>query len=288
VATNSDLQRGVAEDALIAALLEGRSDYCFPGRLKTLAADLARQLLGLIFPHFSEFEQCDPVQMGSQLDEIRAGLRGFLVAVSPNYPEADPALPDRFLAELPAIRCKLIEDAEAADLGDPASTSVNEVILAYPGFYAVAVYRLAHALHQLGYPLLPRLLTEFAHAQTGVDIHPGASIGSRFFIDHGTGIVIGGTAVVGDNVKLYQGVTLGALAVKKNLAAKKRHPTLEDDVVVYANATILGGSTIVGKGSIIGGNVWLPHSVAPGSVVTHHSDIRVRVPGEELALDYQI
>ncbi len=154
-------------------------------------------------------------------------------------------------------------------------------MLTYPGFYAIAIYRVAHALHLLGMPLLPRLLTEFAHQRTGVDIHPGATIGRRFVIDHGTGVVIGETTVIGDGVKLYQGVTLGALVVEKSLSDKKRHPTLEDDVVVYANATILGGDTVVGRGSVIAGNAWLTQSVPPQSVVTRRTEVRPASSGTD-------
>lgn len=176
----------------------------------------------------------------------------------------------QYFQSLPAL-AKIIDlDAEAAFQGDPAARSVEEVIVSYPGFYAIAVHRLAHALHLLGVPLLPRLMSEYAHERTGIDIHPGASIGESFFIDHGTGVVIGETSKIGKNVKIYQGVTLGALSVKKRLQNIKRHPTIEDDVVIYANSTILGGETVVGAGSVIGGNVWLTHSVAAGSKVFNH------------------
>jgi serine O-acetyltransferase len=176
---------------------------------------------------------------------------------------------DAFLEQLPAIHMALLADAEAHFQGDPAARSVDEIIIAYPGFRAVAMYRLAHQLYKSGVPLLPRLITEMGHRETGIDIHPGATIGRAFSIDHGTGVVVGETTVVGDRVKLYQGVTLGAASVRKELANMKRHPTLEDDVVIYANATILGGDTVIGTGSIIGGNVWLTRSVPPRSVVTH-------------------
>lgn len=176
----------------------------------------------------------------------------------------------QYFQSLPAL-AKIIDlDAEAAFQGDPAARSVEEVIVSYPGFYAIAVHRLAHALHLLGVPLLPRLMSEYAHERTGIDIHPGATIGESFFIDHGTGVVIGETSKIGKNVKIYQGVTLGALSVKKRLQNIKRHPTIEDDVVIYANSTILGGETVVGAGSVIGGNVWLTHSVAAGSKVFNH------------------
>jgi serine O-acetyltransferase len=155
----------------------------------------------------------------------------------------------------------------AAFVGDPAAYSKEEVIITYPGFYAVCIYRFAHALHALKIPLLPRLMSEYAHEKTGIDIHPGAHIEESFFIDHGTGVVIGETAIIGRNVKIYQGVTLGALSVKKKMQSIKRHPTIESDVVIYANSIILGGETVVGRGSVIGGNVWLTQSVPAASVV---------------------
>lgn len=178
-----------------------------------------------------------------------------------------------FFERLPDVMDLIAADVEAAYEGDPAATCLEEVVLAYPGVKAVFTYRIAHLLHSLGVPLVPRIMTEFAHNETGVDIHPGASIGREFFIDHGTGVVIGETTVIGDRVKLYQGVTLGALSFPRDVRGDlvrgtKRHPTLEDDVVVYAGATILGGDTVVGSGSVIGGNVWLTTSVPPGSRVT--------------------
>jgi serine O-acetyltransferase len=208
--------------------------------------------------------------VAAELAEARTALAGLVGAVMHDA-TASATVADAVLAALPALHEALLEDARATYEGDPAATSVDEVIAAYPGFYAIACHRLAHALHQLRVPLLPRLVSEFAHRETGIDIHPGATIGHAFAIDHGTGIVIGETAVLGDRVRLYQGVTLGAMAVTKALASTRRHPTLEDDVVVYANATILGGATVVGQGSVIGGNVWLTRSVPPGSVVTHAS-----------------
>jgi serine O-acetyltransferase len=187
------------------------------------------------------------------------------------------------LRRLPDIRLALMRDAEAALAGDPAATNLAEVMLAYPGHYAVTAYRLAHALHDLGAPLLPRMVTEYAHRVTGIDIHPGATIGDWFFIDHGTGVVIGETAVIGARVRLYQGVTLGALSLPASRVAElrhgpKRHPTLEDDVVVYAGATILGGATIIGQGSVIGGNCWVVASVPPGSRVTVQTQVDIRSP----------
>jgi serine O-acetyltransferase len=182
-----------------------------------------------------------------------------------------------FFEGLPDVMDLIATDVDAAYVGDPAATCLEEVVLAYPGVKAVFTYRIAHTLHVLGVPLVPRIMTEFAHNETGVDIHPGATIGREFFIDHGTGVVVGETTVIGDRVKLYQGVTLGALSFPRDargglVRGTKRHPTLEDDVVVYAGATILGGDTVVGRGSVIGGNVWLTTSVPPGSRVTLSRD----------------
>ena len=177
-----------------------------------------------------------------------------------------------FFNTLPSLAEQLDADADAAFNGDPAAYSREEVIITYPGFFAVCVYRLAHALQSLSIPLLPRLMSEYAHEKTGIDIHPGAKIEPGLFIDHGTGVVIGETSIIGKNVKIYQGVTLGALSVKKRLQNVKRHPTIESDVVIYANSTILGGETTIGQASIIGGNVWLTESVPAKSVVFNKSE----------------
>jgi serine O-acetyltransferase len=190
-----------------------------------------------------------------------------------------------FLEQLPELRKILAMDVQAAYDGDPACKSLDEVIFCYPGLDAITIYRLANILYKLSVPLIPRMMTEWAHSRTGIDIHPGATIGRYFFIDHGTGVVIGETTDIGDWVKLYQGVTLGALSfatdTEGNLVrGTKRHPTIEDRVVVYANATILGGNTVVGKGSVIGSSVWLTRSVAPGTTVTMESP-RLRIRGDE-------
>jgi serine O-acetyltransferase len=183
---------------------------------------------------------------------------------------------DEFFAATPAIYKILLEDAQAVLDFDPAAKSIEEVLVAYPGFYATAVYRFSHELHKLGVKILPRFFSEYAHSKTGIDIHPGATIGKSFFIDHGTGIVIGETTVIGNKVKIYQGVTLGALSVNKDKAKTKRHPTIENDVTIYSGATILGGETVVGHDSVIGGNVWLTNSVQPFSIVYHKSEVTIR------------
>lgn len=183
---------------------------------------------------------------------------------------------DAFISKIPDLQTNLLIEAENFLLNDPASRSVEEVILTYPGFFALTVHRISNELFKLNTPIIPRLFSEYAHSKVGIDIHPGAQIGKGFFIDHGTGIVIGETSVIGENVKIYQGVTLGALFVTKNLKNKKRHPTIEDNVVIYAGATILGGDTVVGHDSTIGGNVWLTQSVIPYSLIFHTSEIKIR------------
>lgn len=182
----------------------------------------------------------------------------------------------QFIKKLPGIKKVLLKDAEFILESDPAAKNLIEVIFIYPGFFAIYCYRIANYLALLDIPLLPRMITEYAHKNTGIDIHPLATIGSPFSIDHGTGIVIGETTTIGNNVKLYQGVTLGALSVEKNKASKKRHPTIEDNVILYSGCTILGGETVVGRNSVIGGNVWLTESIAPFSVAYHKSEIVVR------------
>ena len=175
-----------------------------------------------------------------------------------------------FLNGIPDIRAMVQTDLQAAYDGDPAATGMDEVIFSYPGLYAISVYRLAHELFRLGVPMIPRMMTEYAHSLTGIDIHPGATIGKYFFIDHGTGIVIGETTTIGDNVKVYQGVTLGALSTRggQQLRGKKRHPTIEDNVTIYAGASILGGNTVIGAGSVIGSNAFITSSIAPGTTVS--------------------
>jgi serine O-acetyltransferase len=200
------------------------------------------------------------------------------------------------LRRLPEVRLVLEQDVESAYAGDPAAKSYHEIIFCYPGLEAITIYRIAHELLLLGVPLIPRMMTEAAHSKTGIDIHPGARIGPGFFIDHGTGVVIGETCDIGKNVKLYQGVTLGALSFPRDssgniIRGMKRHPTLEDEVVVYANATILGGDTVLGRGAVIGSSVWLTQSVAPGTVVSMEKpSLRMKGPNTttEFTPNYQI
>jgi len=230
---------------------------------------LVKKVFRLLFPFnekIADPEIPDPGKMiKEQLEIILSGL----------IPENEKVT-GQFLDNLTAIKKTLLKDAQFILDSDPAAKHLVEVIAIYPGFFAIYCYRIAHALDQLTVPLLPRMITEYAHKITGIDIHPGAEIGCPFSIDHGTGIVIGETTKIGNSVKLYQGVTLGALSVDKSKASKKRHPTIGDNVILYAGSTILGGETIVGRDSIIGGNVWLTESVAPFSVVYHKSEIIIR------------
>jgi serine O-acetyltransferase len=250
-----------------------RRGYALPKQADRAAHECIRDAMALLFPHFAEGRSCNRARVEEELSGL---LRRIDVFPRQDGGVAEP-LGEPFVRRLFVIRDQLLEDAAALVRTDPAAHTMDEVILAYPGFFALGCYRIAHELLEFGVTLLPRLMTEIAHRETGVDIHPGARIGRALAIDHGTGIVVGETAEIGNHVRLYQGVTLGALRVEKQ-ARTKRHPTLEDDVVVYANATILGGNTIVGRGSVIGGNVWLTHSVPPGSVVTHGATIEHHAP----------
>jgi serine O-acetyltransferase len=230
---------------------------------------VVKKIFKLLFPFDEKLTDSEIPDPGNtikdQLDLIFTGL----------IPENEKVM-KQFLDILPSIRMILLKDAEFILESDPAAKHLVEVIAIYPGFFAIYCYRIAHTLEQFSVPLLPRMITEYAHKTTGIDIHPGAVIGIPFSIDHGTGIVIGETTQIGNYVKLYQGVTLGALSVDKNKASSKRHPTIEDNVILYAGSTILGGETIVGRNSVIGGNVWLTESIAPFSVVYHKSEIIVR------------
>jgi serine O-acetyltransferase len=242
--------------------------------------EFVAKALGLLFPHFA-----DPKRSTSAAEDL-ASLRDLLcdaVRGLSGVFESSESVAEAFLGELPNVYRRLLLDGQAVVDFDPAAKNLDEVIFAYPGFYALAVHRLAHELYKLRLPFLPRLLGEFAHSGTGIDIHPGASIGEPFFMDHGTGIVIGETAVIGKRVKIYQGATLGAYQVRKTLAGVKRHPTIEDDVVIYSNATILGGATVIGARSVIGANSWVTESIPPDSVVSHRTT--VQLPKEDRSYD---
>lgn len=239
--------------------------------------EFVEDLIDLLFPHYSgEYEYFIAEEVMGKLELLQRDLKKLLLPQKENARFSAEEIAIKFFNELPVIYKKLWMDAQAIYEGDPAAKSIDEVISAYPGFLAIYTYRIAHEFYQHNVPIFPRMITEYAHYRTGIDIHAGAKIGDSFFIDHGTGIVIGETTVIGNHVKLYQGVSLGALSVSKSMSDQKRHPTIEDRVVIYSNATILGGNTVIGHDSIIGGNVWLTESVAPHSTVYHKSEIHVR------------
>ncbi|HTM98399.1 MAG TPA: hypothetical protein VL088_06645 [Pedobacter sp.] len=239
-----------------------------------IIADWAIRLIQLLYPEnrSGNFEDIKALQ--EQGEKLKYELVGLLQA-SGQMIEANQ-IADDFFNGLQELYNVLDTDISAAYEGDPAAISRLEIIRSYPGFYAICLYRIAHFLQKRSVPLIPRILTEHAHARTGIDIHPSAEIGEYFYIDHGTGVVIGETTKIGRNVKIYQGVTLGALSVSKELAGKKRHPTVEDRVVIYAGATILGGKTIIGHDSVVGGNVWLTESILPFATVYHSPVITIR------------
>ncbi len=235
----------------------------------------ASRLICVLYPELSHFTYQSPEGIKDDFIKLEKELVRLMDATKACTNCNHEAVSAQFFQQLPELYRVLNTDINAIHQGDPAARTEFEVIRAYPGFYALSFYRIAHALHQLDVPLLPRILTEFAHSKTGIDIHPGAKIGEHFMIDHGTGIVIGETSIIGEHVKMYQGVTLGALSISKNMVKIKRHPTIEDNVVIYSGATILGGDTLIGEGSVIGGNVWLTQSVPPGSLVYHSPEITV-------------
>lgn len=243
-------------------------------------ARLMTKLLLLMFPEQTKKHRHSVEELRTAFGKMEAELTAVLSSMQGHLNAPAETIVGRFMAQLPEVYRLLNTDIQAALAGDPAATCEYEIVRAYPGFYAIAFYRMAHALRELEVPLLPRVLTEFAHSRTGIDIHPGAEIDEYFFIDHGTGIVIGETTAIGKHVKLYQGVTLGALSVSKEMASQKRHPTVEDHVVIYSGATILGGETIIGHHSTIGGNVWITESVAPYSKIYHRPEQIFKVGSE--------
>lgn len=232
-----------------------------------------RSLLGAMFPDFAKEKFSTEESFASHLERVQGQLARLIESSTGSSSDNAHQKAEAFFQKLPIVYDCLLEDVTAMYEGDPAAKSKDEVIRTYPGFYAIAAYRLAHELHVLGVQGMPRIITEHAHSKTGIDIHPAAKIGRHFCIDHGTGIVIGETAIIGNHVKLYQGVTLGAVSIDKKDAQTKRHPTLEDRVVVYAGATILGGQTVIGHDSIVGGSVWLTRSVPPHSKIYYQSRI---------------
>jgi serine O-acetyltransferase len=256
----------------VARVVDQCRALMFPGYVGPSVARLPRtELRDFIRERLDELRNTLRRQVYRALHHKQQLARGTADLDSTDSAVAAEDITARFLAALPALRESIALDVRAAYEGDPAASGIDEVLFCYPGTYAISVYRIAHALAREGALLVPRMMTELAHEKTGIDIHPGATVGRSFFIDHGTGVVVGETTVIGDRVRLYQGVTLGALSVQRGEArpepGAKRHPTLEDDVVIYAGATILGGDTVIGKGAIIGGNAWVTASVAPGARV---------------------
>lgn len=239
-----------------------------PGVHIKMVSNFAYRQIQFLFPALCEhnFQSLD--EFKSAYFGLKTDFAKILVNL-PNLPKPVDALKIEFFNSLPTLREQIIEDAKAILAGDPAAVNYEEVIRSYPGFFAIAIFRIANFIHRQGIPIFPRMLTEYAHGMTGIDIHPGATIGHRFCIDHGSGVVVGETVHIGDDVKLYQGVTLGALSVDKSMAQTKRHPTIGDRVVIYANATILGGNTVIGHDSVIGGNVWITKSVPPHSQILY-------------------
>ncbi|MBE6351774.1 MAG: serine acetyltransferase [Treponema sp.] len=282
-------------DSLVDRILDSYEKYGlinrndienFPNRQNVVS--VLQDLQSLILPGFKAAEDIEPLNIrfitGQKVNNIIAKLtreiqKSLIYTISKVKGNSDNIenshcfkLAERtsiaLIEEIPELRRKIQLDTIAAYNGDPAAHSKEEVILSYPGLEAIVIHRIANFLYKNGIPIIPRIMSEHVHGKTGIDIHPGATIGESFFIDHGTGVVIGETCVIGKNVKIYQGVTLGALSVKKELQDKKRHPTIEDNVTIYAGATILGGDTVIGKGCIIGGNTWVTQSVEEGTVIT--------------------
>ncbi len=228
------------------------------------------KLLGALFADFTQLAHLSEAEFMELMKQLQRDL-DRLLQQSPSQLGKVSQVTQAFFDSIPTIYDLIQDDVTGIYEGDPAAKDRSQVIRSYPGFYAIAAYRFAHRLHRLGVEDLPRIITEYAHSRTGIDIHPSATIGSHFCIDHGTGIVVGATTVIGNHVKIYQNVTLGAISVNKEDAAIKRHPTIEDHVVIYSGATILGGKTVIGRGSVIGGNVWLTRSVPPDSKVYYQS-----------------
>jgi serine O-acetyltransferase len=274
----------------IVALHDQDDRFCHispePAPSRALVIEIIRRAMRIMYPGYFSEACMDEVNMryylGQEVIEFFQLLSGQITTAirhdcvrfdlaCTNCDERGQRAALQFLKDIPNLQAVLAKDIIAAHEGDPASKYYDEVIFSYPGLFAITVYRMAHHLIEQGVPLIPRIMTEYAHSITGIDIHPGVHIGESFFIDHGTGVVIGETTTIGNHVRIYQGVTLGALSLSKDeverLRNKKRHPTIEDDVIIYSNATILGGNTVIGARSVIGGNVWLTESVPPDTTV---------------------
>ena len=269
----------MAVDTILADYQQGRDIdrielFCHPD--KDVVIDIVHKLHRLLFPGYSWDKNYRIYNARHNLSMLMEDVlfnlsRQAGIVLGDEEKGKDLCL--EFFRQIPQIRALLQTDLQAAFDGDPAATDKDEVILSYPGLYAISIYRLAHTLYALGLPMIPRMMTEHAHSVTGIDIHPGATVGAYFFIDHGTGIVIGETTVIGEGVKVYQGVTLGGLSTRggQHLRGKKRHPTIEDNVTIYANATILGGDTVIGRDCVIGAGVFITESIAPETTVTNQA-----------------
>jgi serine O-acetyltransferase len=245
------------ERASVEVFLKDSLDFLFPGMIRKKYLSL-EDLDSVLSMHLVDLERL--IRNVTQNNKDESFIKNLI---------------NEYVQEIIPLSKQVEKDAEALLFGDPAATDTVEVLLTYPGLFAITAYRLGHFFYNHQIPIIPRLICEIAHEKTGIDIHPGAIIGESFFIDHGTGVVIGETSVIGKNVKIYQGVTLGALSVEKNKAQTKRHPTIEDHCVIYSHATILGGETVIGEYSVIGGNVWMTKSVPSYSLVYHKSEVRL-------------
>ncbi len=259
----------MSKESIIQSIRKNKQNYQLDFSLKSKTEIFTNDLFSILFD--------SKISMTENINSL-AELFAEITSISCTHPGFNcENIWKRFLVQLPNILEQLNQDAKCIYLHDPASNSIEEVILAYPGFYAIAVYRLSHEFYKQDMPLIPRMMSEYAHRLTGIDIHPGAKIGSPFFIDHGTGVVIGESTVIKDHVKLYQGVTLGALQVSKDMKNIKRHPTIENHVTIYASATILGGNTVIGENATIGGNVWLTESVPEHAIVYHKPLTKLKI-----------
>jgi len=255
-------------DKIIQSIRNNKQNHLVDFRLKSKTEDFTDSLFHILFD--------SKISVSDNINALADSFHDISKMLEESEDIRFELIWKKFLVNLPDLLQRLNQDAKCIYLHDPAAQSVEEVILAYPGFFAIAVYRLSREFHLQKMPLVPRMMSEYAHRLTGIDIHPGASIGSPFFIDHGTGVVIGESTIIRNKVKLYQGVTLGALQVSKDMKDQKRHPTVEDNVTIYAGSTILGGETVIGKNSTIGGNVWLTKSVPQNSIVYQVTDTKLK------------
>lgn len=256
-------------------ILQVTQSFCNEVPSVTRTHHFINDIINFLFPIRTD-RNISVTQLEAKWEDLQIQFSDLLSPLKPMLEKSNEELTRDFFEKVPSIHEKMLKDADAFLRFDPAAKCPEEVILCYPGYYAITIYRLANVLYRMKIPVIPRIISEYAHTKTGIDIHPGAKIGAHFFIDHGTGIVIGETTIIGDNVKIYQGVTLGALYVGKELSDTKRHPTIEDNVIIYAGSTILGGKTVIGRETVIGGNSWVTESVPPYSVVYHKPSVVIR------------